>query len=415
MKNNLKKNGNENNDQIQGVVVEDTNTTALVDQSGAGKPVKPLGSKDLYAMSTERQERVLAFSEQIDLSKADVVMNYGTATLKQISSGCSQFIQSCKGSDEEKRVKQQLNEALGGVMKIKEQKPSFFKNLFASATEKYEELKERYQSLDAMIQKLEETLAKQDELMAENVKAEDAYGIANIQAVQVLEEYIVAGYLALEKAEQEKLPELQLQAETGALYSTELTDYTRNIAQFQRKLLNLETQRAQTIGTLGLTALAKETTMNNRMRISDTISCNMTALRQFCYVALLNARNELSMELTDDIKKATETLARDLSAQVCKNALDVAKSSSKGFMDPACLKELATSVLQTAQQMDQIYSDVGKLTKDSIAQIRGVEEDLQAMLNGTNRVNSAKLPSSTTAGDVQAASTPKVDFGGLHL
>lgn len=394
-------------------VVTSTDVT-VVDESAATvpasetKPVLPLQLEDLYKLDDERRERVLAFSERVDISDPNIVLNYGAVTLKKISEGCSTFIKDCKGSEEEALVKQQLNTALGNIMTLKNKKENALSRLWKSATEKYEEARQKYISLNGMIEKLEGILEEQDQIMAENIAAEDSYGLANLQAVKTLEEYIIAGHIALKKAKNETLPALQ-EKNDSALYSTEVADLKRNIGLFEKKLLNLETARANTIGTVGLVALSKTTSMDNRMILKDNITFNMNALKQFCYVALLQARNQISGSIADNVQGATTNMARDLSKSVCGTALEVAKKSREGFMDPAVIKEVTSNVLSTAKELEQVYSNANSTLAKSLEEVRAIESDLKAMMDGTAG-STGKIPGNTSA---KGISVP--DFGGLQV
>lgn len=348
--------------------------------------VQPITVRSFSSLPEVRQKAVLDFVPKINLQEDSVIMNYGDKVLEEISKKSSEFIQNAKGTKEEEEVKKQLAMSLDEAIKIKDKKEGFFSALFKRASDKYDDMKERYISLDKILEGMQQTLGKQITIMNGNLNDTESYISASEEAIRHFEDYLVAGQLALDNAKNNLLPALS--SGDSSLYNSEKRKLEQNLSLYEKKLANLEMSRACTIGLAADAMITRETSKNNIIVLKDNYSHTLTVLRQVCALALMHERNKISHKVSESLTAGTEKMITNLTKDIKSEALEIAKKSREGFMDPACIEGLVKDIKDCTSEMLDIYENSTTTLNAGLERIRNAEEEFKKILSDKNATTS---------------------------
>ncbi len=366
-----------------GSIVEENNT--IVPDMSQNAELGMITVRSLNSLPADRQKAVLDFFPKINISDEMLILSYGDKVLADMSQVASKFIQSAKGSEEEEAVKKMLLECLDETVKIKERKKGFFARLIEKAGEKYNETVEKYQSLDETLNRLQGILEKQMELMKKNLLETKEYKEVNVKLIHNLEDYLVAGQLALEEAKK-KLPELDNM--DSSLYNDELNSAKEYINTFEGKLGDLELSRASTYGVIEASKVTHRTSYDNLIVLKKNYTHTITFLRQICALALMNERNKISRNVSETISTGTEQMSLDLARDIKSEALKIAQKSNEGFMDPECVEALLNEVQSCTKEIMDIYENSTANLNASLERIRSAEIEYNKAMNKSSGQNS---------------------------
>ena len=223
------------------------------------------------------------------------------------------------------------------------------------------------------------------ELMKKNLLETKEYKEVNVKPIHNLEDYLVAGQLALEEAKK-KLPELDNM--DSSLYNDELNSAKEYINTFEGKLGDLELSRASTYGVIEASKVTHRTSYDNLIVLKKNYTHTITFLRQICALALMNERNKISRNVSETISTGTEQMSLDLARDIKSEALKIAQKSNEGFMDPECVEALLNEVQSCTKEIMDIYENSTANLNASLERIRSAEIEYNKAMNKSSGQNS---------------------------
>ena len=170
----------------------------------------------LEKFTPDEQRQIRAVADKIDITDSNAVLSYGASAQRKVSDFADGALQSVRTKDmgETGQVLTSL------LVELKsngaEEKKTFFGKIFGSAEKNFEKLKTQYSTTEANIDRIVKLLEEHEEQLLKDIVQLDRLYDKNKLYFKEVSMYIEAGKLALEKAKNETLPELEAKArETG--------------------------------------------------------------------------------------------------------------------------------------------------------------------------------------------------------
>ena len=203
---------NEENSYIPSLTLDpQPAAAAAVEQAPAPEEEKapiPPEKLELDKLSAAEQQAVRSFSEQIDVTNAEQIMNYGSAAQKNISEFSDAALSSVKTKD-----LGQVGDMLGNlVVELQglnfdvEEKKGFL-GLFKKAGQSIAEMKAQFAKAEVNVDKIVESLEKHEIVLMKDISMMDKMYQRNQEYMKELTMYILAGKLKIEHLRSVELPE----------------------------------------------------------------------------------------------------------------------------------------------------------------------------------------------------------------
>ena len=348
--------------------------------------------RSLESLPQERRKAVLDFVPKININDEMTVLSYGDKPLEDLAKIASESIQSAKGTEEEKVIKEKLLLCVDETAKINVHKKGFLARFFEN-TKKYNNILPAYKSLNETLNDFDKAVGEKIELLFKNLNETKEFKENNEELVHNLEDYLVAGQLALEAAEA-KLEELDNMDNT--LYNDKLESAKEYISTFASRLNDLELSRATTFGIIQASKVVHKSSYDNIKILKKIKSNTIPFLRQICALALMNERNKSSRCLGEELTKGTEKLSIELAKDIKSEALKIAQKSNEGFLDPAVAEVFLDEVRNTMLEVLEINTESSSAISARLDGLREAEllykKALTDSTADTKHITSSSLP-----------------------
>ena len=203
------------------------------------KKVEPVVVDDSMLTEDEKKQ-VDEFSKKIDITDSNIVLQYGSAAQKSVSS----FSESALGKVRTKdlgAVGQDLTELVVELKGFGEEEKKGLGGLFKKQRNKLEVMKAQYSKAEANVEKIAQNLENHQITLMKDIAMFDQMYELNLKYYKELTMYIVAGKKRLAEVRATELEELRKKAEsTGKAEDAQAyNDMVQMCERFEKKLHDL--------------------------------------------------------------------------------------------------------------------------------------------------------------------------------
>ena len=215
---------------------------AAAEAAAPKKDVEPVVVDD--SMLTEDEKRqVNEFSKKIDITDSNIVLQYGSAAQKSVSS----FSESALGKVRTKdlgAVGQDLTELVVELRGFGEEEKKGF-GFFRKTRNKLEVMKAQYSKVEANVEKITQNLENHQITLMKDIAMFDQMYELNLKYYKELTMYIIAGKKRLAQVRAGELEKLRKKAEeTGKAEDAQAyNDMVQMCERFEKKIHDLELTR----------------------------------------------------------------------------------------------------------------------------------------------------------------------------
>ena len=188
--------------------------------------VAPLNHcKALAALTQEEQKEIMTLADSIDPLAIEKVMHYGDAPLKATFEQCGAFLKDERGSQADQMVIAQVIELSKKAAESYEefnivlQEPNFFQKLllkiFSGGKKRSDKVKNSAVTNYQLLMELKKSGESWLEMLRDAMEEIYASAMGDLEAVELLEKYLIAGKIAEERIQQELEVKRLTYEETG--------------------------------------------------------------------------------------------------------------------------------------------------------------------------------------------------------
>lgn len=359
--------------------VETAPTPAIEETVAEIKTEKP----DLSALSEAEQAAVLDFSEKIDVTNTEQVMNYGAAAQKNISEFSDAALGTVRTKDlgEVGDMLGDLVVELQGLNFTQEQKKGLF-GLFKKATNDIASMKAQFDKAEVNVDKIVEALEKHEVTLMKDISMMDKMYEKNQEYMKELTMYILAGKLKIEQLRNEELPKyVQHAKETGLPEDAQAAnDFANLIGRFEKKIHDLELTRQISVQMAPQIRLIQNNDSLMVEKIRSSIVNTIPLWKNQMVLGLSMFHSEQAMQAQREVTDTTNALLMQNAKALHQGSVNVARESERGIVDIETLKNTNQELINTLDEVRRIQ-DAGRAGRAKAeAELNRIEDELKQKL-----------------------------------
>ena len=332
----------------------------------------------LAKFTPDEQRQIKAVADKIDITDSNAVLSYGASAQRKVSDFADGALQSVRTKDMGE-TGQVLTSLLVELKSNGEEKKSFFGKLFGSAERNFEKMKTQYSTTEANIDRIVKLLEEHEEQLLKDIVQLDRLYDKNKLYFKEVSMYIEAGKLALEKAKNETLPELEAKArETGSVEDAQAAqDYADMITRFEKKIYDLELSRTVCLQTAPEIRMVQNSDQIMSEKIHSTIINVIPMWKTQMVLALNNYHTQKAIEAQNAVTEATNEMLTKNAEALHQSGVETAKASERGIVDIETLQHTNEQLIAALDEIQQIQAD-GKVARaNAELELARIEQELK--------------------------------------
>ena len=315
------------------------------------------GSIDESMLSNDEKEMIAQFANEIDISNAKQVIQYGSSAQKSISDFSVNILGKVKTS-ELGDVGDALKELTVALDATTEPEKKGILGIFQKAKRGVDSIKANYAKAETNVSRIEKALEKHQVVLTQDVQMYDL----NLQYYRELTMYIIAGKKALDKARGEQLEALKEKAETSQMQE-DVENYNKYVNlcnRFEKKLHDLELTRVIAMQVAPQIRLLQDNDQEMLEKIQSSLVNTIPLWRHQMVLALGIEHTQRALSAQNMItEKTNELLTRN--AETLKMAtVETAKEAERSVVDIATLKRCNQQLISSISEVIKIHEQGAK-------------------------------------------------------
>ena len=332
--------------------------------------VKPVELDDSM-LTPEERKAVEEFAKKIDITNANMVLQYGAAAQKNVAEFSENALSSVRNKDLGE-VGQSLSALVASLDNFgKEEEKKGLKGLFKKAEDKAQVMKAQFSKVETSVDKISRELEQHQIGLMKDIAMLDQMYELNLQYYKELTMYILAGKKRIAEIEATELPALKARAEqTGAPEDAQrYNDMEQMIQRFDKKLHDLELTRMISVQMGPQTRLLQ----NNDAQLVEKIqSSRMNSIPLWKNQMVLSLGLEHSRQAT-----AAQSAVTEMTNELLKKNADMLKMGTIATAKEAERSIVDIETLQhTNRQLISTLDEVMTIQKEGAAKRKAAEEEL---------------------------------------
>ena len=356
-------------------------------------------------LSEEEQKTVDEFSQKIDLSNTNIVLQYGVACQKKMS----EFADTALDNVRTKDLGQVGDMIAGLVTELKDfdaddEKKGLFcwfkkkKSDISTFNAKYATAEA---NVNAVVAKLED---QQNVLLKDVVMLDTMYG-NNVTYFKELTMYILAGKKKLEEEQKGRLVELQKKAKESGLAedAQKANDFAAQCDRFDKKLHDLELTRTISIQMAPQIRLIQNNDILMSEKITSIVNNTIPLWKNQMVLALGMAHAEDAMKAEKAVTDLTNQLIKENAEKLKTGTVEIAKESEKGIIELETVKYANEQLIASLDEVIRIQEE-GRIKRraaeEELYQIEGTLKQKLLDIRNNSLGEGAEVPAEKPKADI---------------
>ena len=333
-------------------------------------------------LSDEERKMVQSFSEQIDITNSNAILQYGAATQKKMADFSEAALENVKTKD-----LGEVGDMLSGVVTElrsfdAEEETKGFMGIFKKPANKLASMKTKYVRAETNVNEICKTLENHQMLLLKDVAVLDKMYELNLTYFKELTMYILAGKKKLEEVRATKLPELMEKAQrTGLAEDAQAARDLDGLCQrFEKKIHDLELTRMISIQTAPQIRLVQNSDTSMVEKIQSTIVNTIPLWKSQIVLALGVEHSNQAAKAQQSVTEMTNELLKKNADTLKMATTESAKASERGIVDIETLKHTNESLISTLDEVMKIQAEGREKRAAAEIELRQMEADLKTKL-----------------------------------
>ena len=338
---------------------------------------------DLSALSDAEQAAVRDFSEKIDITNTEQVMNYGAAAQKNIS----EFSDAALGTVRTKDLGE-VGDMLGDLvvelqgLNFTQEEKKGLRGLFKKATNDIASMKAQFDKAEVNVDKIVEALEKHEVTLMKDISMMDKMYDKNQEYMKELTMYILAGKLKIEQLRNVELPKyIQHAQETGLPEDAQAAnDFANLIGRFEKKIHDLELTRQISVQMAPQIRLIQNNDSLMVEKIRSSIVNTIPLWKNQMVLALGVEDMRQATEATRAVSDMTNELLKKNAETLKQGTIAVAEESERSIIEVETIQETNQKLIETLEEVLRISAEGRQKRADAESSLGQIEDDLRAKL-----------------------------------
>lgn len=337
---------------------------------------------DESMLSEEEKTMVDNFAQQIDISNASLIMQYGAGAQKKIAD----FSETALGNVRTKDMGE-VGDLLAGVVRElrgfdAEEESKGFLGFFKKNSDKLTAMKAKYDKAEVNVNKIVKAMeSHQIQLLKDSAMLDKMYEI-NKNYLKELTMYILAGKKKLAQLEQEELPKLIARSNrTGDMADAQaVNDFNAMCNRFEKKLHDLELTRTVSLQMAPQIRLIQNNDIQMAEKIQSTLVNTIPLWKSQMVLALGIAHSGQAAKAQREVTDMTNELLKKNASMLKTASVETAREAERGIVDIETLKQTNESLISTLDEVMKIQQEGRAKRQEAEAELGKIENDLKNKL-----------------------------------
>ena len=345
------------------------------------KKIEPV-ELDEKLLTEEERAAVAEFSKKIDVRDTNMILQYGAAAQKSVSSFSESALEKVRSKDLGE-IGQDLS-AL--VVELKgfgagEEKKGFL-GLFKKAGNRLETMKAQYSKVEANVDKIVQQLEQHQITLLKDVAMFDQMYELNLKYYKELTMYILAGKKRLEEVRATEVEELRKKAEASGLAedAQAYNDLVNLCNRFEKKLHDLELTRMVSIQMGPQTRLLQnnDTVMIEKIQSSLVNTIPLWKSQMVLALGLEHSRQATAAQTA--VTEMPNELLRKNADTLKRGTIATAKEAERSIVSIETLQHTNQQLISTLDEVLTIQKEGAEKRRAAEVELGRIEGELKAKL-----------------------------------
>ncbi len=338
-------------------------------------------------LTTEELKQVEDFSQKIDVTNTNAILQYGAASQKNIADFSGTTLQNVRTKDMGE-VGDMLSDL---VMELKgfnyDEEERGFLGFKKKVKNQIASLKAQYDKAEVNVDKITGMLENQQLILLKDIATLDKMYDLNQSYFKELTMYILAGKKKLKECEEVELPRLREKAQKSGLPedAQAANDYQNMISRFDKKLHDLELTRMISIQMSPQIRLIQNNDTLMVEKIQTSIVNTIPLWKSQMVLALGQQHSQQAMEAQREVTDMTNELLKRNAEKLKQGSIEIARESERGIVDLETLKATNQSLIETLEEVRTIQAEGAAKRRAAEAELGKIESDLKSKLLELNK------------------------------
>ena len=338
---------------------------------------------DMSQLSPAEQKAVMEFSEKIDITDSNSVLQYGAAAQKHIADFSGSTLNTVRTKDmgEVGDMLSDLVVELKGFKYGPEEKKGLF-GMKKKVTNSIANIKAQYDKAEVNVNKIADALQGHQVTLLKDVAMLDKMYELNQNYFKELTMYILAGKQKIEKAKNEDLARLQEKARESGLPedAQAANDYANMINRFEKKIYDLELTRTISIQMSPQIRMLQNNDTLMVEKIQTSLVNTIPLWKNQMVLALGIHHSQQAMEAQHQVTEVTNQLLTENAKKLKQGSVDVAKEAERGIVEIETLQKTNQMLIETLEQVRVIQQEGAERRRAAEAELGRIEGELKQKL-----------------------------------
>ena len=334
------------------------------------------------SMLTEAERKMVdEFSQKIDITDSNLVLQYGTAAQKNVAAFSENALNNVKTKD-----LGEVGEALSSlVVELKnfgQPEKKGFAGLFQKKKNELEAMKASYSKAETNVDKIVKVLENHQVVLMKDIAMFDQMYDLNTKYYKELTMYIIAGKKRLEYLRTHDLEELRKKAEqSGAQEDAQAyNDFANLCTRFEKKLHDLELTRMISIQMGPQTRLLQNNDTQMLEKIQSSLVNTIPLWKSQMVLALGLEHGRQATAAQAAVTDMTNDLLKKNADMLKMGTIETAKEAERSVVSIETLQHTNQQLISTLDEVMKIQTEGAQKRKEAEAELGRIEGELKQKL-----------------------------------
>lgn len=333
---------------------------------------------------TEAERKMVAeFAQKIDITDANMVLQYGAAAQKNIAGFSENALNSVRTKDlgEVGQALSSLVVELKHVGTPEEKKGGIF-GFFQKKKDELEEMKIAYSKAETNVDKIVSILEQHQVTLMKDVAMLDQMYELNMKYYKELTMYILAGKKRLQQVRAEDLEALKRKAgETGAQEDAQAyNDLANMCSRFEKKLHDLELTRMISVQMGPQTRLIQNNDALMLEKIQSSLVNTIPLWKSQMVLALGLEHSRQATQAQSAVTEMTNQLLQKNADMLKMGTVEAAREAERSIVDVKTLQHTNEQLISTLDEVMKIQTEGSQKRREAEAELGRIEGELKQKL-----------------------------------
>ena len=347
------------------------------------KAQAPAEKLALDMLSPAEQQAVRSFSEQIDVTNTEQVMNYGSGAQKNISEFSDAALNTVRTKD-----LGEVGDMLGDLvvelqgLNFDTQEKKGFLGLFKKAGQSVAEMKASFDKAEVNVDKIVESLEKHEITLMKDISLMDKMYQRNQEYMKELTMYILAGKLKIEELREVELAKMIAHAKETNLPedAQAANDFANLIGRFEKKIHDLELTRTISVQMAPQIRMVQNNDQLMAEKIRSSIVNTIPLWKNQMVMAMSLYHSDQAMKAQRQVTDMTNQLLLKNAETLRQGSVSVAQEAERGIVDMETLKKTNLELIATLDEVRRIQDDGRARRAQAEEELGRIEGELKSKL-----------------------------------